>query len=247
MFTLASDDTHWLTAWTWIRLRRRHAPSDADIWHLLFHRKLYEDALYRQVGSGNYRLSPMQVLNQGESRKGSQALWSAQDALILKWVSLHVKNSFPVHERCMHLEGHRGGRDSLACIAAAIKDGASFVYRTDIRGYYRNINKQQLCTHVFACVTNPVLRDLIAQYIDYTLEDGGEFYTPSAGICRGASLSPLLGASFLHPIDSTFSRDTNQFYARYRYMDEFIFLSRKRWPVRRARSLLWDFFFATWF
>lgn len=49
--------TYWQTAWAWVRHQRRNAPANAGIWHLLFHRKARDQALYASVVSGLYRLT----------------------------------------------------------------------------------------------------------------------------------------------------------------------------------------------
>lgn len=86
---------------------------------------------------------------------------------------------------------------------------------------------------------------MIHQYIEYSVEDGGEFYTPPSGIPRGCALSPLLGASFLWYVDGGFERERGLFYVR--YMDDFLFLSQRRWPVRRAVARLHQYFENTGF
>ncbi|MBJ9214352.1 hypothetical protein I5481_20980 [Citrobacter freundii] len=74
---------------------------------------------------------------------------------------------------------------------------------------------------------------------------GSEFFTSCGGICRGSALSPLLGASFLWYVDSAFSRLEATYYVR--YMDDFLFLSSRRWPLRRAVRRLHDYFEDTGF
>ncbi|WP_447878831.1 hypothetical protein [Serratia fonticola] len=81
MSKAASD---WLAAYLWLYKRRRHAPPNADIWHLRFHWQERGEALYRQVCSGNYRLQPMQLHRRYDN---SWVQWCAQDALVLKWVA----------------------------------------------------------------------------------------------------------------------------------------------------------------
>lgn len=172
-------------------------------------------------------------------------LWSAADALVMKWVALEIKDQLPLQSRCVHTAGHRGGRDSLAEITQTLALGARFVWRTDIRGYYRHIRKQQPWHHVCRFVSSPVLQNIIKQYIWYTVEHGGEFFTPQGGICRGSALSPLLGVSFLWYVDSAFRRQEDIYYVR--YMDDFLFLSARRWPLRRAVRRLHDYFEDTGF
>ena len=207
-------------AWQWLCRRRQTYPPDADIWHLRFHRERELPRLIREAESGTYRLSPMQVIRR---KPGQESLvqWSARDALVLKWVSLQLNGKLPLSPRCTHTAGHRGGRSGLQEITTHLSAGYRFMYRTDIRGYYRHISKAQLKRHVERFVPEQHLRQVIHQYIDYSVEDGGEFYTPPSGIPRGCALSPFLGASFLWYVDGGFERERGLFYVR--YMDDFYF------------------------
>ncbi|MCW0309558.1 reverse transcriptase domain-containing protein [Pantoea ananatis] len=91
-------------------------------------------------------------------------------------------------------------------------------------------------------VSAPVCQDLIHQYVHDSVEKGGEIWTPQTGIPRGCSLSPLIGGSLLHYIDSyccSFDPDEVS-YAR--YMDDFLLLTHTRWPLRRGIARLAEFF-----
>ena len=167
--------------------------------------------------------------------------WCAQDALVLKWVTLQITDLLPVHTHCTHLKGHGGGKQSVAAIWQQLQSRQyHFIYRTDIRGYYQHIQKPQVLTLVQQWVNCPILIDLITQYLYYSVEDGGEFYTPEKGICRGCALSPLIGGSLLYHVDYYFASDNRLFYTR--YMDDFLFLTSKRWPLRNAIKRLYGFF-----
>lgn len=239
----AATDPDWQTAWCWLRQRRRQAPVNADIWDIWFHWPQEGPRLYQQVNTGTWRLSPLQVFRRRHG--GTVAVWSARDALVLKWLTLKLQRCLPVHDNCLHVAGHHGGRDSLQQVARAIQGGAAYVYRTDIRGYYRHIRKEPLYHQVCRHVGDPVLRDLVHQYLYYSVEEGGEFYTPETGISRGCSLSPLMGAVLLRYVDRYFAQTEGIRYVR--YMDDFLILSDRRWPVRRARTRLLAFLSADGF
>ncbi|EIB6398035.1 hypothetical protein K9D89_004149 [Salmonella enterica] len=110
------------------------------------------------------------------------------------------------------------------------------MFRTDIRGYYARISKSLLYEQLCRYVSSPVLRDLLCQFLHYSVEDGGEFHTPLRGIPRGSALSPLLAAFHLTETDNVFSRNRHVTYAR--YMDDFLILSPTRWHLRRAVRML---------
>ncbi|MCU6244089.1 reverse transcriptase domain-containing protein [Enterobacter asburiae] len=115
-----------------------------------------------------------------------------------------------------------------------------WVCRTDVKGYYGSMNKKKLLACVNRQVHDPVLRSLIAQYVHYTVEEGGEFYTPEKGIARGCALSPLMGALYLAQMEEHFSRETGIYYAR--YMDDVVILAKTRWQLRRHVRALNGFF-----
>lgn len=106
------------------------------------------------------------------------------------------------------------------------------MYRTDIRGYYRNIQKNTAWAVWRGVIRNPACLNLIQQYLYYSTETGGEIFTPQTGIPRGSALSPQTGAILLWHMDRHFRELKTLFYVR--YMDDFLILTRKRWPLRRA-------------
>ncbi|MCU7068756.1 hypothetical protein [Salmonella enterica] len=124
------------------------------------------------------------------------------------------------------------------------------VFRFHLRGIsgLRNpsfIRKEQLWHHVCRFVRSPVLQNVIKQYIWYTVEHGGEFFTPQGGICRGSALSPLPGG--IIPVVCGFGIQPSGGYLLCPYMDDFLFLSKRRWTLRRAVRRLHDYFEDTGF
>lgn len=224
----------WQEAYKWLCQQRKNAPADSDVWHLRFHWERDGDALRQRVEQGEYRLKPMRVVKRLSD--DPIAMWDADDALVLKWVALQIQDVMPVHPKCHHVKG-AGVQYSRREVKTALDSGEyKFVCRTDIRGYYQHMQKNQLNALVQKWVKEPILRDLVEQFIAYTVEYGGEFHTPVSGISRGCALSPLLGASLLFHVDEMFAEKTDLFYAR--YMDDFLVLSKKRWPLRRAIRML---------
>lgn len=224
----------WQEAYKWLCQQRKNAPADSDVWHLRFHWAAEGAAFRERVEQGKYRLKPMRVVNRVADEP--VAMWDADDALVLKWVALQIQQDMPVHAKCHHVKG-TGVHYSRREVKTALDSGEyKFVYRTDIRGYYRHMQKDQLNALVEKWVKDPVLLDLTKQYIAYSVEDGGEFHTPVNGISRGCALSPMIGASLLVHVDELFDEKKDLFYVR--YMDDFLVLSKKRWPLRRAIRVL---------
>lgn len=236
---MPATDPVWEKAAAWLWSRRRNAPADADVWNWRWLTRGEAGKLYRTVKAGRYRLLPMMICGEG---KNAKTMWSAADALVLKWVALRVEKFLPRPESCHHLKG-KGVRYSLREVGVALCSGRyQFVHRTDIRGYYEHIRKSQLVSLVNRTVPDPVCRDLITQYAHYSVESGGEIHTPVHGIPRGCALSPLTGAALLHHIDGYY-RSLNPDEAFYvRYMDDFLLFTRTRWQLRRGIARLAEFF-----
>ncbi|AYA08384.1 hypothetical protein D3Z09_18275 [Rahnella aquatilis] len=244
-------------AWAWLEAQRQNAPEGADVWDIRWQAQkstTYLTDLLHTLRAGQYRLSPLQLHGQGNERK---AVWGAQDALVLKWVALSMEDRLPLHPACEHIKGHGGGKQFIhrlhalltgntgtpdATDTTASKKTADYAWvcRTDIRGYYRHINKQTLLNQVRQHVQDPVLVGLIHQYLHYTVEDGGTFHTPESGISRGCPLSPLMGALHLVEMDEHFSNQKHIHYAR--YMDDVIILAKTRWSLRKHTKRLMQWF-----
>lgn len=237
-----NDDEARLTeVWSWLCQTRRQAPANADIWDLRFRWSAEKTAFLAALQAGTYRLSPMLVV--GRKRR---AMWSARDALALKWVALSLVSRLALHPACTHVKGHGGGLRSVHRLATMAASGETpWVCRTDIKGYYGALNKRVLLAQLNRLIRRPALRSLLTQYVHYSVEDGGEFITPSRGIARGCALSPLMGALHLWALDAYFARQRGIRYLR--YMDDFVLLAKSRWALRRQVKALNTFLTALGF
>ncbi|EPE6524286.1 hypothetical protein ACSK4A_004311 [Escherichia coli] len=70
-----------------------------------------------------YRLLPPQLIRTG--KQDDIVLWSAADAMVMKWVTLEIKDLLPLQSRCVHTAGHHGGRDSLTEITQMLAQGGT--------------------------------------------------------------------------------------------------------------------------
>lgn len=222
---------NWVVAYQWLCQRRQHYPANADIWHLRFHWHIQGKRLWQAMCDGVYRLKPMQVITAWHGQRTVQ--WCADDALILKWAALCLAPLLPKHKVCRHLKGHGGYQASVIATQNAIESRQyQFAYRTDIKGYYEHFPKQRLWQWCQQHLDSPILLNLLYQYIYYSVEQHGEFFTPELGICRGCALSPLIGGSYLYDLDCALNAQRGLFYER--YMDDFLLLSPTRWSLKRA-------------
>ena len=88
-----------------------------------------------------------------------------------------------------------------------------------------------LFSQVAEYVSDPVVLDLVGQYLRRFVSDGGIYVDIQRGISLGCPLSPLMGALFLKPLDDRMAA-MGCFYVR--YMDDWVVLAATRWALRRA-------------
>ncbi|SUC32114.1 Retron-type reverse transcriptase [Providencia rettgeri] len=227
-------------AWDWLCHARRHFPPNADIWDLRHRWSDCRAAFLQQLQSGTYQLSPMQRVGKRHPR----ILWSSKDALALKWLELKIPPFLPVHPACEHVKGHGGGPQSvqrLKTLTQGPHAPYTWVCRTDIKGYYANIDKSRLLNQLQRHITDPALMALLTQYVHYTVDLGGVFHPPKKGIPRGCALSPLMGAFHLTQMDTYFAQKRVHYV---RYMDDFVLLTQTRGQLRKAIRQLNQWFAA---
>lgn len=228
MQPLTATDLELARAWLW--RSRAHFPPNADIWQLRYHWPVQVKEIVTALNDNRYQLQPMQRV---ATRQGDRVIWSSRDALVLRWLTEQLTPLLPVHPHCEHVRGHGGGPASCVRLHHHLRRGDSrFVCRTDIKGYYANIDKKRLLDAAARYVACPCLMELLRQFVYYSVEWGGNFHTPRRGIARASSLSPLLAAFYLYEMDVAFTYMSDTRYIR--YMDDFVILTRTRWQLRRA-------------
>jgi hypothetical protein len=154
------------------------------------------------------------------------------DALVLKAVSIVLGEHLRPHlaDRVFHLAGSGGGKAAVREVTAHL-DENTFVFRTDVKGYYASINHGILYHQVADYVDDEAVLDLVGQYLARFVSDGGEYVDITQGISLGCPLSPLMGAMYLKPLDDRMA-ELGCFYVR--FMDDWVVLAPTRWRLRKA-------------
>ena len=216
-------------AYEWLCLRRREYHHNNDVWNL---RRWWDEKkplLLAQLRAGCYRFREQRrVLSRGEVKE----IWSAQDALVLKALAIVLQEVLQPHlsPRCFHLAGTGGVKGAVREVDAHLHE-FEFAFRTDVKGYYASIDHEILFSQVADYVDDPVVLDLVGQYLRRFVSDGGFYVDIERGISLGCPLSPLMGALYLKPLDDKMAA-MGCFYVR--FMDDWVVLARTRWALRRA-------------
>ncbi|WP_299486254.1 reverse transcriptase/maturase family protein [Acaryochloris sp. IP29b_bin.137] len=182
-----------------------------------------------QLLAGTYRFQAQRLIRGAERRV---ELWCALDALVLKALAIVLGDHLgpQLSERVFHVAGRGGMKGAVRKVAAHLGDNP-FVLRTDVEGYYANINHELLFRQVTTYVDDPMVLELVGQYLARLVSDGGNYVDIRQGISLGCPLSPLMGALYLKPLDDRMAA-LGCFYVR--FMDDWVVLAPTRWKLRRA-------------
>jgi RNA-directed DNA polymerase len=225
-------------AFTWLCHRRRHFPTNADVWHLRFHWAREKVHLLKRLQNRCYQFSPLQRVQKASGEVIH--LWSARDALVLKVLSIMLAEVLPISMACTHVKGHGGLKSTVRQVYDQLPSHC-FVLRTDVKGYYESIDHFLLMGQLAEYIKDKFILNLLWQYLHRMVERGGLYKEIQRGISRGCPLSPLIGAFFLAGLDAQFQQD-GVFYVR--YMDDILILVPTRWKLRRAVKTLNESFAA---
>jgi hypothetical protein len=216
-------------AFEWLCERRHEYHFNNDVWQL---RRWWDEKkplLIEQLLAGTYCFREQRCIRfPGEVRE----IWSAQDALVLKALSIVLFDELIPHlsPRCFHLAGNGGLKGAVSDVDEHLPE-YEFVFRTDVKSYYASINHDILYNLVATYVDDPIVLDLVRQYLKRFVSDGGIYTDISLGISLGCPLSPLMGALYLKPLDDKMA-EMGCFYVR--YMDDWVVLAKTRWELRKA-------------
>ena len=162
--------------------------------------------------------------------------WSPPSRRLLAHLQprLAVSLAPALHGRCAHLKGHGGVKGALRYLQRALPR-ARYVARFDVAAYYNSIRHDRMLGLLGQAPVSPEQLALVGQYLALPDTRG-----TGRGLVASGSLSPLLGALYLAPLDrAMWARwRRGQLVAYVRYMDDVVLLAATRWQLRRAIAQL---------
>ncbi|WP_170207179.1 reverse transcriptase domain-containing protein [Roseinatronobacter monicus] len=188
------------------------------------------------------RLRPLSVAR-GAARRGALR-FDAGDRPTLAALAARLTKILPRSPRCYHLKGTGGLKAAVRAATQALHQygPAPFVYRTDVKSFYETVDAEILLGKVERHTRDRNCLNLLGQYLNMSVETGGNFVDAPRGLRAGGAPSPVLGAFYLYDLDCAMAAQKDVFYLR--YMDDIIVISRHRWPLRRAIATIQHHFAA---
>ena len=135
-----------------------------------------------------------------------------------------------LHRLCSHREGCGGVKGAARRIQRSLPR-ARYVARCDIAAYYNSIRHDRMLGLLAEAGVAQRECALVRDYLALPDTRG-----TGRGLTASGSLSPLLGALYLAPLDHAMGARMRrgQLVSYVRYMDDFVLLARMRWQLRRA-------------
>ena len=129
-----------------------------------------------------------------------------------------------------HVAGNGGLKEAVRDVRDNLFEG-NHVMKSDVLGYYASIDHNLLFDQLSEFIDDKYTLRLLWQYLKRSICYGGLYRDVERGISLGCSLSPLMGALYLKPLDDAMA-ESGLFYAR--YMDDWIVIAPTRWKLRKA-------------
>ncbi|MCE8554315.1 group II intron reverse transcriptase domain-containing protein [Ruegeria pomeroyi] len=219
-------------AYTWLCHRRRDYPANSDIWWFRRNWDVEKQRIRSDLLRGLYRFD---ALDRVELRDGGHVdIWTAWDALVLKALTLCLAQVLPVSPLCMHIKGYGGAKAAIRQVSEHLPQHG-FVLRTDVKSYYASIDHHLLLDRLAEHINDIAVLNLLGQYLQRNICDGGNYLDIKRGISLGCPLSPFMAAFYLHELDEQFQK-SNVFYVR--FMDDILILAPTRRKIRKAMALV---------
>jgi hypothetical protein len=224
-------------AFLWLCERRIDYHHNDDVWHIRFHRAQVQAQIQALLLAGDYLFEPVRRVT---GNGGFYWIWAARDAWVLKAMAIVLGDFLrpKLSPNCYHLEGRGGGKAAVRAVQAAV-DSATFVFRSDVKGYYANIHHESLMLTLCQFIREKAVLRLMQGYLQHLVDENGNLREIRLGISLGCPLSPLMGAVYLKPLDDALTH-SGWFYAR--FMDDWVVLSptraKLRLAIKRANAVL---------
>ncbi|MEO1617145.1 MAG: group II intron reverse transcriptase/maturase, partial [Planctomycetota bacterium] len=186
--------------------------------------------LQEQLRSGKYRpqaVRRVRIPKPGSNQTRPLGIPTVRDRVV-QTALVHViepifDNEF--HDRSFGFRHGRSCHDALQVVAELLADGYVYVVDADLQSYFDTIPKDRLMQLIEAKISDRRLLDLMRCFLDQSILEDLQEWTPDAGVPQGAVLSPLLSNLYLNDLDH---RMALLGYEMVRYADDFVILCRSQ-------------------
>ena len=203
--------------------RLKDYSSNNDIWDLRYNWKSRKREILDKLNNASYRFDAAKEIVIDRER---YEIWTAMDAVVIEALTILLKEEYKIvsNSSSYHLKGKGGVKAAVGKVRRNYRK-YKYVMRTDVRKYYASINHDKLFEILRSKINEGSVLSLLYQFMERTVYKDGYYKSFKKGICRGTSLSPLLGALYLEELDVAM-KNSSSFYIR--YMDDIIVMVKNK-------------------
>lgn len=215
----------------------RGGPGVDRVTVALFERHLERelDRLGDQLQTGRYTPQPVRRkwIPKGGGKMRPLGIPTVRDRVVQTALRNVVE---PIFERdfAEHSYGfrpNRSAKDALRRVNLLLKTGYRYVVDADIQGYFDTIPKELLLARFRERVVDGRVLTLVEQYLNQSVMEDAQAWTPETGTPQGAVISPLLANIYLTPLDHVMALAGVEMV---RYADDFVLLCQSQEQAQAA-------------
>jgi RNA-directed DNA polymerase len=162
--------------------------------------------------------------------------WSPDSSKLLKQVKTVLSDQLKPHlsRRCSHVKGNGGVKLSVR-YSQRLCNNFGYVARFDVRSYYSSMDHQIILNLLRKYQVTPAVISIVSEYLSLPNHNKS-----GKGMIAGGSISPLIGALYLTPLDKLMEDLQATTGIRYqRYMDDYVIFAPTRHKLRKAIKLMY--------
>ena len=130
--------------------------------------------------------------------------------------------------------GRGGLKGAVRSVQSGLRPG-QFFFRSDVLSYYASLDHDIIRQQFAAVISDKTVLSLLDGFLNHLIDKDGLLIENKKGVPRGSSLSPLIGAMYLQPLDDAMAKLP----VRYcRFMDDWLIVADTRWKQRRAIGVM---------